>query len=79
MRPVSSQVCVTPIATHAQVYLDVNLEGQSIGRIEIELFPDNAAVGAARFKDLAVGKEGVFRLILAGRIAITLAAYILRT
>lgn len=44
--------CVT------QVYLDVKVEGQSLGRIVIEL-SDNAPVAAQRFADLAEGKQGV--------------------
>jgi hypothetical protein len=42
-----------------QVYLDVKLEGQKIGRIVIELLPSIAPVGAERFEDLAIEKEGV--------------------
>jgi len=41
-----------------KVFLDVNLEGKPLGRIVIELFTD-VNVGSSRFRDLAVGKEGV--------------------
>lgn len=37
----------------------MKLEGQKLGRITIELLPDKAPVGAARFADLAEGKQGV--------------------
>jgi peptidyl-prolyl cis-trans isomerase B (cyclophilin B) len=39
--------------------MDVKLEGESIGTITFELLSDAAPVGAARFQDLVVGKEGV--------------------
>ncbi len=42
-----------------RVFLDVKLEGTNLGRITIELLPSAAPLGAARFKDLAQGKEGV--------------------
>lgn len=42
----------------AQVYLDVKVEGQAVGRIVIRLLED-AKVGSQRFADLAEGKEGV--------------------
>jgi hypothetical protein len=42
-----------------QVYLDVKLEGQKLGRITIELLPAVAPVGAQRFADLSEGKQGV--------------------
>lgn len=41
------------------VFFDVTLEGEDIGRIEIETFDDIAKTGSARFKDLAEGKDGV--------------------
>jgi peptidyl-prolyl cis-trans isomerase B (cyclophilin B) len=41
------------------VYLDVKLDGQLLGRITVELLPAAAPVGAARFRDLAVGRQGV--------------------
>jgi len=42
----------------SQVYLDVKVEGDKIGRIVIDLF-DDVRVGSQRFADLAEGKEGV--------------------
>ncbi|GBF92527.1 peptidyl-prolyl cis-trans isomerase, chloroplastic [Raphidocelis subcapitata] len=52
-----------------QVYLDVKVEGQKLGRITIELLPSVAPVGAARFADLAVGKQGVsYRLARFDRV-----------
>ncbi|GAX79772.1 hypothetical protein CEUSTIGMA_g7212.t1 [Chlamydomonas eustigma] len=41
-----------------RVFFDLKLEGQAAGRLVIELFTD-VTVGASRFRDLAVGKEGV--------------------
>jgi peptidyl-prolyl cis-trans isomerase B (cyclophilin B) len=41
-----------------KVFFDLKLEGQPAGRLVIELFSD-VTVGASRFRDLAVGKEGV--------------------
>ncbi len=48
-----------PSAAGTQIFLDVDLEGTSLGRITIELLPDAAPIAAARFRDLAVGREGV--------------------
>jgi peptidyl-prolyl cis-trans isomerase B (cyclophilin B) len=42
----------------SKVFFDVTLEGQDIGRIVVETF-DVAPVGSLRFKDLAIGKNGV--------------------
>lgn len=39
--------------------MEVKLEGQPIGTITVELLPDVAPVGAERFVDLTVGKQGV--------------------
>ena len=51
-------------------YLDVKLEGVKLGRVTVELLPDVAPVGAARFADLAVGKQGVgYRLARCGSSA----------
>lgn len=44
---------------HPRVYLDVRIDGQPAGRIEIELLPEFAPVGAQRFADLAEEKGGV--------------------
>lgn len=41
-----------------QVFLDVKVEGENLGRIVVELL-DDAAVGGQRFADLALGKQGV--------------------
>jgi hypothetical protein len=51
---------VTVITTllHTQVYLDVKVEGERLGRIVVELL-DDVAVGSQRFADLAEGKQGV--------------------
>lgn len=40
------------------MYLDVKVEGESVGRIVVEL-ADDVKVGAQRFADLAEGKQGV--------------------
>jgi len=49
----------TARTNNTQVYLDVKLEGQKLGRVVIELLPSVAPVGAERFLDLSVGYEGV--------------------
>jgi peptidyl-prolyl cis-trans isomerase B (cyclophilin B) len=41
-----------------QVFLDVKVEGENLGRIVVQLL-DDAAVGSQRFADLAQGKQGV--------------------
>lgn len=41
-----------------QVFLDVRVEGENIGRIVVELLGD-AGVAGQRFADLAEGKQGV--------------------
>ena len=42
----------------AQVYFDLTVDGQSFGRVVIELF-DDGAVGAQRFADLARNVKGI--------------------
>lgn len=42
-----------------QVYVEVKLEGQPMGAITFELLRHVSPVGAQRFADLVVGKEGV--------------------
>lgn len=56
-QPVGATPCclVQPLS---QVYLDVKVEGDTIGRIVIDLF-DDVKVASQRFADLAEGKEGV--------------------
>lgn len=44
---------------HPRVFLDVSIEGEPAGRLEIELLPEAAPVGAQRFADLAEEKDGV--------------------
>lgn len=46
-------------SSHPRVYLDVRIDGEPAGRIEIELLPEAAPVGARRFADLAEEKGGV--------------------
>ncbi len=41
-----------------QVYFDMNVDGQSQGRIVVELF-DDVPIGSRRFMDLAEGHEGI--------------------
>jgi hypothetical protein len=41
-----------------QVFFDVKVEGETVGRIVIQLL-DDVKVGAQRFADLAEEKEGV--------------------
>jgi peptidyl-prolyl cis-trans isomerase B (cyclophilin B) len=55
----STAPAASPLPLALKAYLDVKLEGQKLGRITIELLPSVAPVGAARFADLAVGKQGV--------------------
>jgi peptidyl-prolyl cis-trans isomerase B (cyclophilin B) len=54
-----------------RAYLDVRLEGQPLGRLTVELLPDAAPVGARRFADLAVGRQGVgYRLARCGVLGV---------
>lgn len=65
----SAAAATTPGRAHAdddasaggsrRVFLDVRIDGEPAGRIEIELLPDAAPVGARRFADLAEEKGGV--------------------
>jgi peptidyl-prolyl cis-trans isomerase B (cyclophilin B) len=48
-----------PQQQHPRVFLDVSIEGEPAGRLEIELLPEAAPVGARRFADLAEEKDGV--------------------
>lgn len=41
-----------------QVYFDMNVDGQSQGRIVVQLF-DDVPIGSRRFSDLAEGHEGI--------------------
>jgi hypothetical protein len=59
LRPPAPRPPLPPPLRATQVFLEVKVEGQSLGRITIELLPGAAPVGAARFADLAVGKQGV--------------------
>ncbi|BDA42878.1 probable peptidyl-prolyl cis-trans isomerase [Coccomyxa sp. Obi] len=43
---------------HHEVYFDMNVDGQSQGRIRVELF-DDVPIGSQRFMDLAEGHEGI--------------------
>lgn len=49
----------TAAAKHPRVYLDVRVDGEPAGRIEIELLPEFAPVAARRFADLAEEVGGV--------------------
>lgn len=42
-----------------QVYFDIKINDEPAGRVVIELFGDAAPAGVSRFKQLAVGKQGV--------------------
>jgi peptidyl-prolyl cis-trans isomerase B (cyclophilin B) len=44
---------------HPRVYLDVRIDGEPAGRLEIELLPEAAPLGSRRFADLAEEKGGV--------------------
>lgn len=46
------------LMAHLQVFFDVKIDGEPAGRIVIALFPD-APAGSSRFRDLAVGREGI--------------------
>ena len=43
---------------HVQVYFDMNVGGESQGRIVVQLF-DDVPIGSRRFMDLAEGHEGI--------------------
>jgi peptidyl-prolyl cis-trans isomerase B (cyclophilin B) len=63
----ATTVATTPGRAHAdgaapagsRVFLDVKIDGEPAGRIEIELLPDAAPVGARRFADLTEEKDSV--------------------
>jgi len=55
----TSPISATTNQPRPRVYLDVRVDGEPAGRIEIELLPEFAPVGAARFADLAEEKGGV--------------------
>lgn len=42
-----------------QVYFDIKINDEPAGRVVIEMFGDVAPAGVSRFKQLAVGKQGV--------------------
>ena len=47
-----------PSMSCTQVYFDMNVDGQSQGRIVVQLF-DDVPIGSRRFMDLAEGHEGI--------------------
>eukprot|EP00882_Tetradesmus_deserticola_P016741 GHRQ01017899.1.p1 GENE.GHRQ01017899.1~~GHRQ01017899.1.p1 ORF type:complete len:282 (+),score=76.79 GHRQ01017899.1:491-1336(+) len=55
---VSSSSSAAPTSGAKQVFFDIKVEGEYLGRIVVELV-DDAAVGAQRFADLAQEKQGV--------------------
>ena len=55
----SDGVPVWPMQTHLmQIFLDINSDGQPLGRIAVELFND-VPIGSLRFQELAEGYEGI--------------------
>lgn len=58
-RPCSSPGTVlSELGNCMQVLLDINSDGQPLGRVAVELFND-VPVGALRFYELAEGYEGI--------------------
>ncbi|EIE24486.1 cyclophilin-like protein [Coccomyxa subellipsoidea C-169] len=49
---------LTSSICHVQVYFDMNVAGESQGRIVVQLF-DDVPIGSRRFMDLAEGHEGI--------------------
>ena len=59
-RQVRSDAVTTEMRGNAevQVYLDIAADRKPLGRVIIELY-DDVPIGAQRFADLAIGREGV--------------------
>jgi hypothetical protein len=56
--PLRTATSATPAEGHRRVFFDMLVDGEPSGRIVVELY-DDVPVGAARFADLAQGKQGV--------------------
>jgi hypothetical protein len=56
--PTVTAAAATPAEGRRRVFFDVSVDGEQSGRIVVQLY-DDVPVGAARFADLAQGKQGV--------------------
>lgn len=56
--PLRTATSATPAEGRRRVFFDMSVDGEPSGRIVVELY-DDVPVGAARFADLAQGKQGV--------------------